>query len=84
MDVIALSHAHEDHIGGLPALVDDFHPRSCGPAPPRTVPPGVRCAKASRQVPDRPHAIAARFAFGGAEIEVLAPLPDYIPGDTQE
>ncbi len=27
VDVVALSHAHEDHIGGLPALVSDFHPR---------------------------------------------------------
>ncbi len=27
VDVIALSHAHDDHIGGLPALVSDFQPR---------------------------------------------------------
>jgi len=27
VDVVALSHAHDDHIGGLPALVSDFHPR---------------------------------------------------------
>src|SRR6185295_16573235 len=27
LDVIAISHAHDDHIGGLPALVSDFRPR---------------------------------------------------------
>ena len=27
VDVVALSHAHEDHSGGLAALIADFHPR---------------------------------------------------------
>jgi len=27
VDVVTLSHAHDDHIGGLPALVSDFRPR---------------------------------------------------------
>src|ERR1035438_409553 len=27
LDVVALSHAHEDHSGGLAALIADFHPR---------------------------------------------------------
>ncbi len=27
IDVIALSHAHEDHIGGLASILEDFHPK---------------------------------------------------------
>src|SRR5262249_17261285 len=26
LDVVALTHAHGDHIGGLPRIIEDFHP----------------------------------------------------------
>ncbi|MEI9967332.1 MAG: MBL fold metallo-hydrolase [Terracidiphilus sp.] len=26
LDVVALSHAHSDHMGGLPAVLRNFHP----------------------------------------------------------
>ena len=26
LDVVALTHAHGDHIGGLPSIIEDFHP----------------------------------------------------------
>jgi competence protein ComEC len=84
VDVIALSHAHEDHAGGLPALIEDFHPREIwtGAAPPSPVWQLI-CEKAgktgSRIVPLEE---GSRIAFGGAQIDVLAPPTGYVPSDT--
>ena len=77
VDVVALSHAHEDHIGGLPALIADFP--SAGVVDRRHAGEpgmGARCAIRPRQYGARivPLHAPARFAFGGAEIEVLAPI----------
>ena len=81
VDVVALSHAHDDHIGGLPALVSDFRPRELwtGATPDspawralhdRAVHLGVRVV---------PMLAPRRFIWGGAQIEILAPFADYVP-----
>ena len=82
LDVVALSHAHEDHIGGLPSVLENFHVRELwtGATPEESLEwdnlrkkaeqLGVRIV---RQVQGR------EFEFGGAKFEVLAPLPDYLP-----
>jgi competence protein ComEC len=83
LDVIALSHAHEDHIGGLPALVSDFRPRELWTG----AMPDSAAWRSLRQVAMQAGAriVSLRsprhFVFGGAGIDVLAPLPDYVPGD---
>jgi competence protein ComEC len=84
VDVIALSHAHEDHIGGLPALTGDFHPRELwtGATPESPSWSTLREKAAKNGVKIVQLASPARFSYGGAEIEVLAPLPDYVPADT--
>jgi len=84
IDVVALSHGHEDHIGGLGALVADFHPRELwtGATPESDTWCRLRDEATRRGVKIVPMREPGRFMFGGAEIEVLAPLDDYVPGDT--
>jgi competence protein ComEC len=83
VDVVALSHAHEDHSGGLAALIADFHPREVWTG---VTPDGPEW----RAVRDKAVAVGARivplcapgqFNFGGTAIEVLAPMADYVPLD---
>jgi competence protein ComEC len=84
VDVVAVSHAHADHVGGLPAVVADFHPRELwtGATPDDPLWRKLRDAAAANGVLIKPLEAPSHFAFGGAEVEVLAPLPDYVPGDT--
>jgi competence protein ComEC len=83
LDVVALSHAHEDHSGGLGALIADFHPREVWTG---FTPDGPEW----RAVHDKAVAVGARimplrapsrFVFSGAAIEVLAPSTNYFPAD---
>jgi competence protein ComEC len=81
VDVVTLSHAHDDHIGGLPALVSDFHPRELwtGATPDSAAWRVLRDRAQRLGVKIMPLLAPQRFAWGGAQIEILAPFADYVP-----
>ncbi|MBV8207389.1 MAG: ComEC/Rec2 family competence protein [Acidobacteria bacterium] len=83
LDAVALTHAHRDHIGGMRAILADFHPRELwvGAAP---ATPAMRqlLAEARRLgVAVRHLAAGMQFPLGEATVHVLAPLPGYEPGE---
>ena len=75
IDVVVATHAHADHIGGLPAVLDNFRPTELWTG-----------ANPSRSLLDRAARLGVRtvekqageaFDFSGARIQVLSPPADY-------
>jgi competence protein ComEC len=84
LDAIVASHGHEDHIGGLPALIADFQPRVLWTGAQPESAPWRAVREAARRNGVKIDLLEAprRFDFGGARIEILAPLPGYAPASS--
>ena len=84
LDVVALTHAHEDHIGGLAALLENFHVRELwtGATPDSLSWNTLRASAARHGVKVVTMSGGHRLSYGGTRIEILGPPPDYVPADS--
>jgi competence protein ComEC len=84
LDVIVATHGHEDHIQGLPAIIDNFHPRELwtGATPPSPAEDALLDHARRAGVLVRPMQEGDRFQFGETRGVVLAPVIGYTPADT--
>jgi competence protein ComEC len=82
LDAIALTHAHSDHMGGMVAVLRNFRPRVLwvGTNPEIPAYEALLAEAGSLDIPVESMAAGSRFAFGGVQVDVLAPAVDYVPG----
>jgi competence protein ComEC len=82
LDVVALSHAHSDHMGGLPAVLRNFHPDELwvGNNPRFGAYNALLDEASGLHVRVRSLRAGEAFPFGPTQVSVLAPFSDYQPG----
>ena len=81
LDAVALTHAHSDHISGLPAVLRNFHPDELwvGKNPPVAVYNALLAEAATLHVRVRSFRAGDAFTFGSTQVNVLAPFREYQP-----
>ncbi len=82
LDYAVLTHGHSDHMGGLPAILDNFHPRALwiGAEPDTDEWENVRRHAKADHVPIVSFTRKSpEMHIGGTTVRILAPSPDYVP-----
>ncbi len=82
LDVVALTHAHSDHISGLFAVLRNFHPQELwvGNNPRVPVYIALLDQAAAEHIRVRTLGSGDALDLGSTHIQVLAPFADYQPG----
>jgi competence protein ComEC len=82
LDVVALSHAHSDHISGLFAVLRNFHPDELwvGNNPRFGAYNALLDEAAALHIRVKSFRSGDAFTFGSTQVNVLAPFRDYVPG----
>lgn len=80
LDVVVMTHAHEDHMGGMEAVLKNFRPHELWTGATQDSPEwkSVRDTAQHLGIEIRPMQRGDAFDFSGATVQVLAPGPDYI------
>jgi competence protein ComEC len=79
LDAVALTHAHQDHISGLRAVLANFRPRELwvGVNPPTAAMQALLSEAARLGIAVVHRTEGDEFAFGSARVDVLAPAPGW-------
>ncbi len=81
LDVVVLTHAHADHIGGLARIIENFRPRELwvGRNPETKALERVYSTATQDSASVRTHAAEEILPWSGTEIRFLSPPADWVP-----
>lgn len=82
LDAVALTHAHSDHMGGMPAILRNFRPRELwvGDNPRDSAYDALLAQAKQLGIPVRSFHAGDHIDFGGLRLDVLSPSAAYRPG----